>query len=62
MNDRQEDESSSSSSEEENGNPQQNEELHGKVVGVEDVDTWDKKKTIWFPALVSNFPEISLVQ
>ncbi|XP_053476669.1 AT-rich interactive domain-containing protein 4B isoform X4 [Ictalurus furcatus] len=48
----QEEESSSSSSEEEDGDPQQNEELYGKVVGVEGVVTGDKKKTLWFPALV----------
>ncbi|XP_053535533.1 AT-rich interactive domain-containing protein 4B isoform X2 [Ictalurus punctatus] len=47
----QEEESSSSSSEEEDGDPQQNEELYGKVVGVEGVVTGDKKKTLWFPAL-----------
>ncbi|MCJ8730842.1 hypothetical protein PDJAM_G00189020 [Pangasius djambal] len=48
----QEEESSSSSSEEEDGDPQQNEDLYGKVVGVEGVATGDKKKTLWFPALV----------
>ncbi|XP_053088576.1 AT-rich interactive domain-containing protein 4B isoform X4 [Pangasianodon hypophthalmus] len=48
----QEEESSSSSSEEEDGDPQQNEELYGKVVGVEGVAPGDKKKTLWFPALV----------
>lgn len=57
---RQEEESSSSSSEDDDGDPQQNEELYGKVVGVEDVSTGDKKKTVWFPALVSNFSEIAL--
>ncbi|KAF5898781.1 AT-rich interactive domain-containing protein 4B isoform X1, partial [Clarias magur] len=43
---------SSSSEEEEDGDPQQNEELYGKVVCVEGVATGDKKKTLWFPALV----------
>ncbi|XP_058240369.1 AT-rich interactive domain-containing protein 4B isoform X3 [Hemibagrus wyckioides] len=47
----QEEESSSSSSEED-GDPQQNEDLYGKVVGVEGVATGDKKKTLWFPAVV----------
>lgn len=60
MNHRQEEESSSTSSEEEDGDPQLNEELYGKVVAVEDVSTGDKKKPVWFPALVSHFPEISL--
>ncbi|XP_027021586.1 AT-rich interactive domain-containing protein 4B isoform X1 [Tachysurus fulvidraco] len=47
----QEEESSSSSSEDDN-DPQQNEDLYGKVVGVEGVATGDKKKTLWFPAMV----------
>lgn len=55
---RQEEESSSSSSEDDDGDTQQNEELYGKVVGVEGVATEDIKKTLWFPALVSTFPYI----
>ncbi|KAK3553855.1 hypothetical protein QTP70_012687 [Hemibagrus guttatus] len=51
----QEEESSSSSSEED-GDPQQNEDLYGKVVGVEGVATGDKKKTLWFPAVaITNY-------
>jgi len=49
----QEEESSSSSSEEEEGDQQQNEGLYGKVVCVDGVVTSDKKKTTWYPALVS---------
>lgn len=58
---RQEEESSSSSSEDDN-DPQQNEDLYGKVVGVEGVATGDKKKTLWFPAMVSNILNIWSVQ
>lgn len=61
INHRQEEESSFSSSEEEDCDPHHNEDLYGKVVAVEDVDTGDKEKTLWFPALVSNFPKILLV-
>lgn len=59
---RQEEESSSSSSEDDDGDSQQNEELYGKVVCVEGVATEDKKKTLWFPGLVSKFRSISPVQ
>ncbi|KAM6956313.1 AT-rich interactive domain-containing protein 4B [Aplochiton taeniatus] len=49
----QEEESSSSSSEEEEESDQrQNEDLFGKVVCVEGVPSGDKKKTMWYPALV----------
>ncbi|XP_076829906.1 AT-rich interactive domain-containing protein 4B isoform X2 [Brachyhypopomus gauderio] len=48
----QEEESSSSSSEEEEGDQQQNEELYGKVVYVEGLASGDKKKMMWYPALV----------
>ena len=50
----QEEGSSSSSSEEEEGDQKQNEDLFGKVVCVEAVVTGDKKKTTWYPALVSD--------
>lgn len=49
----QEEELSSSSSEEEESDQRQNEDLFGKVVCVEGVTTGDKKKTTWYPALVS---------
>lgn len=49
----QEEELSSSSSEEEESDQRQNEDLFGKVVCVEGVPTGDKKKTTWYPALVS---------
>ncbi|KAJ8248126.1 hypothetical protein GJAV_G00238600 [Gymnothorax javanicus] len=48
----QEEESSSSSSEEEEGDPQENDELLGKVVCVELVAPGDKKRSTWYPALV----------
>lgn len=50
----QEEEMSSSSSEEEESDQRQNEDLFGKVVCVEGVTTGDKKKTTWYPALVSS--------
>lgn len=50
----QEEESSSSSSEEEESDQRQNEDLFGKVVCVDGVATGDKKKTTWYPALVSS--------
>lgn len=49
----QEEELSSSSSEEEESDQRQNEDLFGKVVCVEGVSTGDKKKSTWYPALVS---------
>lgn len=49
----QEEELSSSSSEEEESDQRPNEDLFGKVVCVEGVATGDKKKTTWYPALVS---------
>lgn len=45
---------SSSSSEEEESDQRQNEDLFGKVVCVDGVATGDKKKTTWYPALVSS--------
>ncbi|KAF3708412.1 AT-rich interactive domain-containing protein 4B [Channa argus] len=48
----QEEELSSSSSEEEESDQRQNEDLFGKVVCVEGVVSGDKKKTMWYPALV----------
>lgn len=48
----QEEELSSSSSEEEDSDQRQNEDLFGKVVCVEGVVSGDKKKTMWYPALV----------
>lgn len=50
----QEEELSSSSSEEEESDQRQNEDLFGKVVCVEGVACADKKKTTWYPALVSS--------
>ncbi|KAM9847780.1 AT-rich interactive domain-containing protein 4B [Aulostomus maculatus] len=50
----QEEELSSSSSEEEESDQRQNEDLFGKVVCVEGVATGDKKKTTWYPALVTS--------
>lgn len=51
---RPEEESSSSSSDEDEDDRKQIDELLGKVVCVDYVSL-DKKKTLWFPALVSNF-------
>ncbi|XP_061693928.1 AT-rich interactive domain-containing protein 4B isoform X2 [Syngnathoides biaculeatus] len=50
----QEEDSSSSSSEEEESDQRQNEDLFGKVVCVEGVAMGDKKKTTWYPALVTS--------
>lgn len=50
----QEEDLSSSSSEEEESDQRQNEDLFGKVVCVEGVAMGDKKKTTWYPALVSS--------
>lgn len=52
----QEEELSSSSSEEEDSDQRPNEDMFGKVVCVEGVATGDKKKTTWYPALVSSRP------
>lgn len=49
---RPEEESSSSSSDEDEDDRKQVDELLGKVVCV-DYISLDKKKTLWFPALVS---------
>lgn len=49
-----EEESSSSSSDEDEDDRKQIDELLGKVVCVDYVSL-DKKKALWFPALVSNF-------
>lgn len=51
---RPEEESSSSSSDEDEDDRKQIDELLGKVVCVDYVSL-DKKKTLWFPALVSSF-------
>lgn len=51
---RPEEESSSSSSDEDEDDRKQIDELLGKVVCVDYVSL-DKKKALWFPALVSNF-------
>lgn len=51
---RPEEESSSSSSDEDEDDRKQIDELLGKVVCV-DYASLDKKKALWFPALVSNF-------
>lgn len=51
---RPEEESSSSSSDEDEDDRKQVDELLGKVVCV-DYISLDKKKTLWFPALVSSF-------
>lgn len=51
----QEEDPSSSSSEEEQGDQKQNEELYGKAVCVDAVLTTDKKKSSWYPALVSHW-------
>lgn len=48
-----EEESSSSSSDEDEEDRKQTDELLGKVVCVESVNV-DKKKNLWFPALVRN--------
>ncbi|KAL4639892.1 AT-rich interactive domain-containing protein 4B isoform X2 [Arapaima gigas] len=48
----QEEESSSSSSEEEEGERPQNDDLLGKVVCVECVGPCERKRTLWYPALV----------
>ncbi|XP_061816619.1 AT-rich interactive domain-containing protein 4B isoform X1 [Nerophis lumbriciformis] len=50
----QEEDLSSSSSEEEESDQRQNEDLFGKVVCVEGVAAGDKKKTTWYPALVTS--------
>ncbi|XP_051937252.1 AT-rich interactive domain-containing protein 4B isoform X4 [Hippocampus zosterae] len=50
----QEEDLSSSSSEEEESDQRQNEDLFGKVVCVEGVAMGDKKKTTWYPALVTS--------
>ncbi|XP_061766610.1 AT-rich interactive domain-containing protein 4B isoform X2 [Nerophis ophidion] len=50
----QEEDLSSSSSEEEESDQRQNEDLFGKVVFVEGVAAGDKKKTTWYPALVTS--------
>lgn len=47
---------SSSSSEDEESDQRQSEDLFGKVVCVDGVATGDKKKTTWYPALVSSQP------
>lgn len=55
----QEEELSSSSSEEEESDQRQNEDLFGKVVCVDGVAPGDKKKSAWYPALVSHCPSLS---
>ncbi|XP_061914517.1 AT-rich interactive domain-containing protein 4B isoform X2 [Entelurus aequoreus] len=50
----QEEDLSSSSSEEEESDQRQNEDLFGTVVCVEGVAAGDKKKTTWYPALVTS--------
>ncbi|XP_077437824.1 AT-rich interactive domain-containing protein 4B isoform X2 [Vanacampus margaritifer] len=50
----QEEDLSSSSSEEEESDQRQNEDLFGKVVCVGGVAMGDKKKTTWYPALVTS--------
>ncbi|KAM8852168.1 AT-rich interactive domain-containing protein 4B [Synchiropus picturatus] len=50
----QEEELSSSSSEEEESDQRQNEDLFSKVVCVDGVVMGDKKKTSWYPALVTS--------
>ncbi|XP_054654090.1 AT-rich interactive domain-containing protein 4B isoform X2 [Dunckerocampus dactyliophorus] len=50
----QEEDLSSSSSEEEESDQRQNEDLFGKVVCVEGVAAGDKKKSTWYPALVTS--------
>nr|XP_057914053.1 AT-rich interactive domain-containing protein 4B isoform X2 [Doryrhamphus excisus] len=50
----QEEDLSSSSSEEEESDQRQNEDLFGKVVCVEGVASGDKKKSTWYPALVTS--------
>ncbi|XP_077350512.1 AT-rich interactive domain-containing protein 4B isoform X1 [Festucalex cinctus] len=50
----QEEDLSSSSSEDEESDQRQNADLFGKVVCVEGVAIGDKKKTTWYPALVTS--------